>query len=133
MIFHHLKPNILILLSFLFCFFSCKTKQEKFMANHHVLKAKTKEFEKFILASKIKPDEARELMNTYIIDNNLGSNVGGSIYFILDGHYTFTSNTVPKIPSSFTGGIWVNANNGDVKHVKEGVHLRAFYKYESNN
>jgi len=113
----------------IFTFLGCQTAQEKFLKKHNVLYAKTNEFDEFITKAKIKPNDARRLVANYIHENNL-KGLGGELFFIIDGHYTYTIDIQPKLPAANTRGIWMNAENGNVKHVKEGILLKVFKAYD---
>jgi len=122
------KINFIVIISFLTIFLGCKSKEEKFLEKHQVLFYQTKDFESFVKEAKIKPEEAWDLMVGYSKSNQI--NQPHLLFFIIDGNYTFTSYMHPKIPDAYTGGIWVNANTGDIKEVKNGIFLQAYNKYE---
>ena len=124
-----IKKILIGTLTSIFTLFGCQTAQEKFLKKHDVFYAKTKEFNEFITKAKIKPQDARKLMGKYINKNNL-KGLGGEMFFIIDGHYSYTIDIQLKFPAANTRGIWVNAENGQVKEVKDGIFLKAFNKYE---
>lgn len=114
----------------IFTFFGCQSAQERFLDEHVVLYAKTGAFDDFISKAKIKPKEARKLMSNYIKDNEL-KGLGGEMFFIIDGYYAYTVDIHPKLPGANIRGIWVNANTGEIKEIKDRLFLRAFSKYEA--
>ncbi|MBI9059800.1 MAG: hypothetical protein JEZ01_18695 [Labilibaculum sp.] len=111
-------------------FLGCKSKEEKFLENNKVLFCKTEEFESFIKKSRVTPEKAWDLMVEYTEKENVQQ--PHLFYFIIDGHYVFTNYVHLKIPDAYTGGIWVNSENGKVKEVKDGVFIKAYYKYDWN-
>ncbi len=115
-----------LLASFL-CLFGCKSKEEKFLEKHEVLFCKTETFDTFVRKAKIKPKVALELMSNYSKENNVQHS--HLFYFIIDGHYVFSSYIHLKIPEVYTGGIWVNSENGEIKLVKKGLYIRAYHEY----
>lgn len=112
-------------------FLGCKSKEERFLDSHQILFCKTDKFKKFLFEAKIKPEEAKEMMIDFAEKNNIRK--PHLLYFVIDEHYVFTSYAHLKVPEASTKGIWVNANNGKIKEVKNGLFIRAYHKYEWRN
>jgi len=106
--------------------------EKEFIENHQVLFCKTDEFQKFVDEANVKPEEAKKIMHNFAEKN--GYKIKPHLfYFIIEGHYVFTSYFQPKIPEVGITGIWVNANTGKAKEVKEGRPIMAYDEYEWSN
>ena len=107
-------------------FFSCKSKEEKYLENHKVILYGTKEFDKFESIANIKLDKAVDIQIEFAKKNHEDPK---SIFFIIDDYYVFSMQYNEKTPYVSINGIWVNVNNGDVKHLTESdITLRRYYK-----
>ncbi len=112
-------------------FLGCKSEEEKFLDNHEIVFCETDEFKNFIAEATIKPERAKEIMIDFARKNNVRP--PHLLYFIIDEYYVFTSYVHLKIPEASTTGIWVHANTGKIKEVKNGLFLKAYCKHQWTN
>lgn len=83
----------------------------------------TEAFKNFENNAPIKKEKAREICISFCDQKKI---IGGNspLFFIINGSYVFSPYYNSKIPEVTLTGIWVNANTGEVKFIKNIKKIR---------
>ncbi|TWP27982.1 hypothetical protein ETU08_09705 [Apibacter muscae] len=115
------KILFMSILTLLLSIMGCN-REKQYLKNHKVIYYGTSEFNIFENNVQINKKEAYKLGLAYAKKNDLV--MGNNLFFVIDNYYAFTNHYIPKMPAASTKGIWINANTGEVKYIKEGIMLR---------
>ena len=120
------KSCILILITFL-TFFSCKSKEEKYLKDHKVILCYTLNDDKNIIDqalefeknSKIKFKDASNIYIDYLREKKeiKETNYDKIIYpkLIIDGNYVYSFINMKTLDIAVFG-LWINSENGEISH-----------------
>lgn len=97
----------IIYIIFIINIFSCKTKTDKMK----IIAYDTKEFNFFEKKALIKKEKAWELHLNYYKSQN--KEFFGTLFFVIDDNYVFSTNYNPKIPEVSLTGVYVNSETGE--------------------
>jgi len=109
--------NIIYLLIFM-NIFSCKSKIDEM----EIIAYDTNEFEQFEKNATIKKEKAWELQLNYFQEKN--KEISGTLFFIVDNNYLFSTSYNPKIPEASLTGLYVNSETGETFFLENSTKMQ---------